>query len=59
MKDIDIIKLLTKNKMFDYELLINQEGYTIYYENTSVCYTKNPKVIYKAIKVLGGKNGSK
>ncbi len=64
MKDLnDVLKVWTKNKMFDYELLIDNTGYTIYHNEkfykTFVCYSKNPNSIYKAIEILGGKNESK
>lgn len=57
MSDIDILKIWVKNKMFDYKLVVNDEGYKIYYDNNFICYSKNPKTICKAIKVLGGKHG--
>lgn len=60
---IDVLKIWTKNKMFDYELLIDNTGYTIYHNNQYykdfVCYSRNPNAIYKAIEILGGKNGIK
>ena len=64
MKDLtDVLKLWTKNKMFDYELLIEKEGFTIYhngkYYKDFVCYSKNPNAIYKAIQIIGGQNGIK
>lgn len=53
---IDLLKLWFKNNMYDYELLESREGISIYYNNELVCFSKNPNVIYKAIKILGGLN---
>jgi hypothetical protein len=55
MKDsLDILKLWVKNNMYDYELKETKEGIFIYYNKQLVCFSKNPNVIYKAIKILGG-----
>lgn len=56
---IDILKLWIKNNMYDYELLENKEGISIYYNKELVCFSKNPNVIYEAIKILGGLNDIK
>ena len=57
MKDLtDVLKEWTKNKMFDYELLIEHNGYTIYHNEkfykTFVCYSRNANSIIKAIQIL-------
>lgn len=53
MKDVDdVLKEWVKNKMFDYELLIDKEGYTILCEKIFVCYSKNANSIIKAIQIL-------
>ena len=57
MKDLtDVLKEWTKNKMFDYELLIEHEGYTIYHNENFikrfVCYSRNANSIIKAIQIL-------
>ena len=57
MKDVnDVLKEWIKNKMFDYELLIEKEGYTIYHNERFykefVCYSKSANSIIKAIQIL-------